>query len=48
MCSFEETTLKDDNGKDVPVVKIDFLLKIPVEDNIYNYITKENKAHTKT
>ncbi len=38
--SFEETKMKDDNGKDVSVVKIDFKMKTPVEDAIYEYLTK--------
>lgn len=36
--SFKQSTLKNDNGKDVSVVKVIFSMKIPVEDNIYDYI----------
>jgi hypothetical protein len=43
--SFKEAKMKGDNDKKVSVVKIDFLLKTPVEDNIYNYIINENNAH---
>jgi len=32
--------MKNDDGKSVSVVKIDFDLKTPVIDNIYNYITE--------
>ncbi len=38
--SFEETTMKDDKGKEVSVVKIDFKMKTTVEDSIYEYLTK--------
>lgn len=37
--SFEETMMKDDNGNDVSVVKIDFKMNITVEDGIYDYLT---------
>ncbi|MBK7762896.1 MAG: DEAD/DEAH box helicase [Bacteroidetes bacterium] len=38
---FEETKMSNDSGKEVPVVKIKFLMKQPVEESIYNYITNE-------
>lgn len=38
--TFEQTTLNDDNGKPVSVVKIIFSMNTPVEDNIYDYITE--------
>jgi len=37
--SFEETTLVDENNKNVSVVKVRYKMKHPVEDNIYEYIT---------
>jgi len=37
--SFEETMMKDDNGNDVSVVKLDFKMNITVEDGIYAYLT---------
>ena len=40
--SFEQTTIPDDNGKKVSVVKVRFSMQIPVDENIYSYIT--NKA----
>lgn len=40
--SFCETTIKNDNDKDVPVVKVILELKHPVENSIYNYITSED------
>jgi len=42
--SFSETTIKNDKGQDVPVVKVILELKIPVEDSIYNYITSSEIA----
>ncbi|GAA4292590.1 DUF3427 domain-containing protein [Aestuariibaculum suncheonense] len=38
--SFKETRMPDDKGSEVSVVKVDFKLSPPVEDSIYNYITK--------
>ncbi len=40
--SFKQSTLKDDNNKDVSVVKVIFSMNNPVEDNIYNYITDDS------
>jgi superfamily II DNA or RNA helicase len=37
--SFEETTIKNDQNKDVPVVKVILELVTPVESTIYNYLT---------
>ena len=37
--TFEETTIKNDKNKNVPVVKVVLELKTPVESTIYNYIT---------
>lgn len=37
--SFEETTIKNDQNKDVPVVKVVLELVTPVERTIYNYLT---------
>ena len=36
--SFEQTSMTDDDGKDVAVVKVKFSLNHPVEDSIYSYI----------
>ncbi|WP_396194642.1 DUF3427 domain-containing protein [Flavobacterium sp.] len=38
--SFIQSTLNDDNGKPVSVVKVVFSMKTPVEDSIYDYITE--------
>ena len=38
--SFIQSTLNDDNGKPVSVVKVVFSMNTPVEDNIYDYITE--------
>ena len=40
--SFVETSLKDDNKKDVSVVKILLKLDAPVEDSLYHYLTNED------
>jgi len=37
--SFKETSLIDDHGKKVSVVKIDYSMNHPVEDAIYEYLT---------
>ena len=37
--SFEETTIKNDQKMDVPVVKVILELETPVESTIYNYLT---------
>lgn len=37
--SFEQTTLKTEQGQDVSVVKLVFKMKHPVEDSIYEYLT---------
>ena len=39
--SFEETKMKDDSGKEVSVVKIDFKMNTVVEDGLYVYLTKD-------
>jgi len=52
--SFKETTINDDHGKKVSVVKIEYSMNHPVEDAIYEYITttieeeKEVKEKAKT
>jgi hypothetical protein len=38
--SFEETTILDDHGKSVSVVKVIFKLNQPVQDSLYDYLTK--------
>ena len=43
--SFEETTMPDDKGKEVSVVKIVFKMKHIVENTIYHYLTSENTAY---
>lgn len=37
--SFEETSILDDQGKSVSVVKVIFKLNQPVEDSLFNYLT---------
>lgn len=37
--SFKQSTMNDDSGSNVSVVKITFGMKNPVDDAIYNYIT---------
>ena len=37
--SFKEEKMKKENGKTVPVVYLQFLLKVPVEKSLFNYIT---------
>ena len=44
--SFEETTIKNDKNRDVPVVKVILELKTPVERSIYNYLTYVNNNDT--
>ena len=43
--SFEQTSMPDDKGKKVSVVKVRYSMNNPVEDNIYSYIT-EKSNHT--
>ena len=48
--SFSETTIKNDNDKNIPVVKVILELKNPVESTIYNYLTSsevENNSSNK-
>ncbi len=40
--SFVETTIKNDQDKNVPVVKVILELKNPVESTIYNYLTSSD------
>jgi superfamily II DNA or RNA helicase len=40
--SFERTTMPDGKGKHVSVVKMRFLMNQPVEDSIYEYLTRVN------
>jgi SOS-response transcriptional repressor LexA len=44
--TFEETTIKNDNDNNVPVVKVVLELKSPVESVIYDYITYVESKHT--
>lgn len=39
--SFDQVKMKDKNGKDVPVVKIEFSIKNPVEEHLYAYLTNK-------
>ena len=39
--SFTQTSIKDNNNQDVPVVMIRLSMNQPAEDSIYNYITNE-------
>ncbi len=41
--SFIETTMPDDKGKKVSVVKMRFHINHPVEDSIYNYIANDHR-----
>lgn len=38
--SFVEAKMKDDNGKEVPVVKVKFRMNTPVENSLYEYLVK--------
>ena len=44
--TFEETTIKNDYGNNVPVVKVVLELKTPVDSLIYDYITYVESKHT--
>ncbi len=46
--SFEETTIENDKGADVPVVKVVLELITPVENAIFDYITQEETHHSNT
>jgi SOS-response transcriptional repressor LexA len=46
--SFEQTTMPDDMGKHLPVVKVKFLMKHPVEDSIYEYLTSNKNIEKNT
>jgi hypothetical protein len=35
---FAQTTITDDKGQSVPIVKINFSMNHPVDDNIYEYL----------
>lgn len=37
--SAEQTTMQDKNGKELPVVTMEFLLEQPIEHNLYQYLT---------
>jgi hypothetical protein len=41
--SFEQTSMLNDSGKQVSVVKINFMMKVPVAEPMFNYITDNNK-----
>jgi hypothetical protein len=38
--SFVEAKMKDDNGKEVPVVKIKFRMNTSVENSLYDYLVQ--------
>ena len=40
--SVRETTQKDDNGQELPIVNIHFKLSEPVPESLYRYITESN------
>lgn len=40
----EETTIIDSHGRMRPVVKIDYILKTPVEPKLYDYLTDNGKS----
>ena len=46
--SFEQTTMPDDLGKHLPVVKVKFSMNYPVEDSIYEYLTNNKSIVTNT
>ncbi len=46
--SFAQTTISDDNGGQVSVVKVKFLLNSPVEDSLYNYLTSKSNDESNT
>ena len=35
---FNQETIKNDNGVDLSIVNIKYNMKVPVEDNIFNYL----------
>ena len=39
--SFTQTSIKDNNNNEVPVVMIRLSMNNPVDDSLYNYITNE-------
>ncbi len=43
--SFKQTTMPDDKGNKVSVVKIRFAMKHPVDDTIYDYITNSIESN---
>ena len=38
---WKQTSMIDDGGKPVSVVKFEFALETPVEEGIYNYLTNK-------
>jgi len=44
----KQTTMKNDQGKQIPVVKIHFNLENPVPDSMYNYLHEKGTAKNKT
>jgi phage repressor protein C with HTH and peptisase S24 domain len=44
--SFKETTIKDDKGKELPVVSMILKLDNPVESSLYNYLTMTDLEDT--
>lgn len=41
----EQTTIKNDKGKDLSVVKIRFDMQTPVSDSLYNYLCQEKEEN---
>ena len=41
--SFEESTIKNDNGKDESVVKLKFKMNRPVKESLYSYLTSASE-----
>ncbi len=46
--TFAETTIKNDKGEEMPVVKVELELNKPLETNIYKYITTLDDTEIKT
>lgn len=44
---FKQTTMPDDNGNEVSVVKVKFSMNHPVEDAIYEYLTTKTEESNK-
>ncbi len=43
--SFQQTRMLNDNEEEIPVVKLEFRLRDPVEESMYRYLTEERLAN---